>query len=264
MPRNPRNGLARGWLFALHLAAAAVPGAAYGQQREPSWEVTPRFEYSDVTINDNEGQWMSSSLTIARHLNEGKSVFASVQQQQRNGTSDSGLQVGGYARIADWNAMALVEANPGASFLPRWAFSAQADHATSSNSRAGIGYRRLQFNDSEIDIWSPYVTFYRGNDELAVSYLVGNNAALDHTIRVVQVRALAIRGKHQISAYLAHGDYIFDALGLPGASGSGWSATLAFARALTNKTTLRLELGKGVESDTFRQQSFAVSLRYSP
>ncbi len=264
MQRNPGNGLLRGWLFALLLAAAVVPSAASGQERITSWEVTPRFEYSDVTINGNEGQWSSVSLTIARQLGEGESVFASVQRQQRNAASDSGVQVGGYARIAEWNAMVLVEANPGASFLPRWAFNVQADHATTSNSRAGLGYRRLQFNDSEIDIWSPYVTFYRGNDEFAVSYLVGNNAALDHAIRVVQVRARAIRGKHQVSAYLAHGDYIFDALGLPGASGSGWSATLAFARALTNKTTLRLELGRGMESDTFRQQSFAVSLHYNP
>jgi hypothetical protein len=144
MQRNPDNGLTRGWLFALHLASAVVPGAACGQESVPS-----------------------------------------------------------------------------------------------------------------------YVTFYPGNDELAVPYLIGNNAAPDHDIRVLQVRSLAFRGKYQTSAYLAHGNYIFDVLGLPGASGSGWSATLAFAPALTNKTALRLELGQGVESDTFPQQSFAVSLRYS-
>ena len=64
--------------------------------------------------------------------------------------------------------------------------------------------------------------------------------------------------------YLAEGDYLFDALGLPGGSGSGWSANLAFARALTPNATIRLEAGQGVESDTFRQRSFAVSVRYTP
>jgi len=264
MQRKPVNALARGWLFALLLAAVVVPGVASGQESVPSWEVTPRVEYSDVTINGNQGQWRSYSLMIARQLGEGESVFASVQRQQRNGDSDSGLQVGGYARLAEWDAMALVEANPGAGFLPRWAFTLKADHAASSNSRAGLGYRRLQFDASQIDIWSPYVTFYRGNDELGVSYLIGNNAALDHDIRVLQVRALVFRGKNQLGAYLAHGDYIFDALGLPGGSGSGWSATVVVARALTDRTTLRIELGKGTESSTFRQQSFALSLRYSP
>lgn len=264
MQRNPRNGLASGCLLVLRLAAALVSGAACGQESKPVWEVTPRFEYSDVTVNGNAGQWRSASLRIDHHLGEGESVFAQLQRQQRNGAGDSGLQAGGYARIAQWNAMGLVEANPGASFLPRWALTVQADHATSSNSRAGLGYRRLQFDASQIDIWSPYVTFYRGNDELAVSYLIGNNAALGHDIRVLQLRALAFRGRNQFGAYLAQGDYIFDALGLPGGSGSGWSATLVFARALTDRTTLRLELAKGAESKTFRQQSFAVSLRYSP
>lgn len=251
-------------LVAVCLVAMMVPGAASAGGAASSWHVTPRLEHSEVTINGNDGEWDVASVTVDRQLDDGASVFAAIQWQQRNAASDAGLQLGGYGRTGNWNTQVSAEIAPGADFLPVWAFEAQADRAAGGNRRAGLGYRRMAFGDSNIGIWSPYMTFYRGDNELGVSYRFGRNANLDHDIRVVQLRAVAFRGKNQFGAYLARGDYLFDALGIPGGEGSGWSAYFALGHALTSKATLRLEVGKGAESDTFRQQSLAISLRYSP
>lgn len=240
------------------------PGAVRAEVPPATWHVTPRLEHSDVSVNGNDRDWNVASVTVDRQLGAGASVFAVIQRQQRDAASDSGAQLGGYGRFGDWNTLLTAELAPGADFMPVWAFEAQADRRVGGNRRAGLGYRRMSFSETNIGIWSPYMTFQRGNDELSVSYRFGRNAALDHDIRVVQVRAVAFRGKNQFGAYLARGDYLFDALGIPGGEGSGWSAYLALGHALTSKATLRLEVGKGAEADSFRQQSLAVSLRYSP
>lgn len=263
MPCVLRNTATR-WLLTGLQAAALSPGVARAAEGDAPWRITPRIEYSSVKINDNEGQWRTTSIMLERRLGDGESVFASVQRQRRNEASDAGLQLGGYARIAGWNAMALVEQNPGATFLPQQAYEVQLDHGAGLNRRVGLGYRKLRYRAGDIAIWSPQMTFYRGNDELGISYRVGRNAELDHDIRVLQLRALAIRERNQFGAYLARGNYIFDALGIPGTSGSGWSANLTFSRTLTSKAAIQMEIGQGMESDTFRQRSLGVSLRYSP
>lgn len=244
-------------LLLLPLPAMAEPGAA-------GWRVTPRIEHSDVVINGRDAQWRSAGVTVERATALGDAVFATLERQDRDGTSDDSLQVGAYRRFGDWNAFAQAQITPDADFLPERTFEVQADRAVAPNLRAGLGYRRLDFSHSDIGIWSPHIAYYRGDDEYALAYKIGRNDSLDHDIRIVQLRALKAVGRHRLSVYLARGDYLFDALGLPGGGGSGWSANLAYAHALNERATLRVELGRGSEADSFRQDSLTVSLQYRP
>lgn len=232
---------------------------------EADWQVTPRIEHSDVVINGRDAQWRSHGVTFERASAPGDAVFATLERQQRDDVSDDSLQLGVYRRFGQWNALAQAQITPDADFLPERTFEVQADRAVASNLRAGLGYRRLDFSHSDIGIWSPQLAYYHSDDEFALAYKIGRNDTLDHDIRIVQLRALKAVGRHRIGVYLARGDYLFDALGLPGGGGSsGWSANLAYAHALNARTTLRVELGRGTEADSFRQDSLAVSLQYRP
>ncbi len=217
-----------------------------------------------MEVNGNDGQWDSLSLAFERATAPGELVRASIGRQDRNGVTDSELHLAAYGRSGEWNASASVQSSPDPVFLPEWSYQLQVDRAIGGNRRAGAGYRRLQFNDSSLYLWSTHMTLYRGDNELGVEYRFGRNAALDHDIRVLQLRAVTFRDRNQLGVYLAHGDYLFDALGIPGGAGRGWSATLAFARTLTQSTTVRLEVGAGAEEDSFRQQTIAISLQYRP
>lgn len=259
IPRAVRRlSCALGLLLCL-LSAAAVAGEPHS-----IWQVTPRIEHSQVVVNRNAGQWDAWSVELAHATAPGDWLRASFGRQTRNGFSDSELHLSADWRLGAWNASTSVQASPDPVFLPRWAYQADVDHAIGRNSRAGAGYRQMQFNDSSVQLWSTHATFYRGDDELGVEYRFGRNAVLDHDIRVLQVRAVKVSGRNQLAVYLARGDYLFDALGIPGGQGSGWSATFAFAHAVTSSTTVRWELGAGGEADVFRQRSFAVSVQYRP
>ena len=241
------------------LAAFALPTPA------ADWRLTPRIEYSDVAINGRDAQWRSNGLSIERTSAPGDTVFAVLERQDRDGVSDQNLQFGAYRRFGDWNAFAQLGFAPGADFLPECTYEVQADRTVATNLRAGLGYRRLEFSHSDVDIWSPQLAYFRGDDEYALAYKIGRNDTLDHDIRILQLRALRAVGRHRVGLYLARGDYLFDALGLPGAGGgSGWSANLSYAHALNERATLRVELGRGAEADSFRQDSLAVSLQFRP
>ena len=256
-----RNPASAGLLAAL----ALLPLQALAGTAEADWQVTPRIEHSDVVINGRDAQWRSQALTVERAAAPGDAVFATLERQQRDGVSDDSLQLGIYRRFGQWNALAQAQITPDADFLPGRTYEVQADRAIAPNLRAGLGYRRLDFSHGDIGIWSPQIAYYRGDDEFALAYKVGRNDTLDHDIRIVQLRALKAVGRNRVGVYLARGDYLFDALGLPGGGGSsGWSANLAYAHALNARATLRVELGRGSEADSFRQDSLAVSLQYRP
>ncbi len=245
-------------------ALLLAPPHALAEPAAAAWQVTPRIEYSDVVINGRDAQWRSTGVTVERATAPGDAVFATLERQDRDGTGDDSLQLGVYRRFGDWNAFAQAQVTADADFLPERTFEVQADRAVAPNLRAGLGYRRLDFSHGEIGIWSPQLALYRGDDEYALAYKIGRNDTLDHDIRIVQLRALKAVGRHRLGVYLARGDYLFDALGLPGGGGSGWSANLAYAHALNERATLRVELGRGSETDSFRQDSLAVSLQYRP
>jgi len=264
MQHAPRRGASPTTRVVCWLVATLVAGVAWAGEPPPSWHVTPRLEHSAVTVNGNEVEWNSASFTVDRALGDGASCFAGVQWQQRNNTSDAGVQLGGTRRIGEWKTAVAAELSPGADFLPTWALEVQADREVGKNLRGGLGARRMSIANTHITLWSPYVTYYRGNDEFGVAYRSGRNAGLDHDIRVLQLRAVATRGNNQFGAYLARGEYLFDALGVPGGQGSGWSAYIAVGHALTRKARLRMEVGQGSESRIFRQRSVALSFRYSP
>ena len=250
---------------ALLAALAFLPLQALADTDGSEWQVSPRVEYSDVVINGRDAQWRSHGVTLERSTAPGNAVFATLERQQRDDVSDDSLQVGVYRRFGQWNALAQAQITPDADFLPERTLEVQADRAVAPNLRAGLGYRRLDFSHSDIGIWSPQLAYYRGDDEFALAYKIGRNDTLDHDIRIVQLRALKAVGRNRVGVYLARGDYLFDALGLPGGGGSsGWSANLAYAHALNARATLRVELGRGMEADSFRQDSLAVSLQYRP
>lgn len=256
---------ARPDLRALPLLLACLwAGAAAAAGSTPAWQWTPRVEHSQVEVNGRDGRWDAWSLTLAHTTAPGEGLSASVGRQDRNGFSDDEVQVSAWQRLGAWDATATLQSSPDALFLPEWGYQLQVERAAGERRRAGGGYRRLQFRDSSVQLVSAHMNFYRGDDELGVEYRLGRNAVLDHDIRVLQVRASRLRGPNQVALYLTRGDYLFDALGIPGGEGEGWSASLAFARALTPSTTLRWELGAGGESDTFRQRSIAVSVQYRP
>lgn len=248
----------------LGLLTCLCAGGAWAAEPAATWSVTPRIEHSQVSINGNDGQWDAWSLSLARAQGPGRGMAATLGRQDRNGLSDDELHLSAHERFGAWDASASVQVSPDPVFLPEWGYQLQVDRAAGTNRRAGLGYRRLQFNDSSVHLGSAQMTFYSGDDEFGVEYRLGRNAALDHDIRVLQVRAAMLRGANRFGLYLARGQYLFDALGIPGAEGDGWSASAAYARDLTSKATLRWELGAGGESDSFRQRSIAVSLSYRP
>lgn len=237
---------------------------AFADGTPATWQVIPRVEHSDVTVNGNEGRWDAWSVGVARDTAPGQRLATTLARQDRNGLVDDEVHLSASGRMGAWDASAAVQFSPDPIYLPQWGYQLQVDHAAGRNRRAGVGYRRLRFNDSSVHLGSAQMTFHRGDDEFGVEYRFGRNAALDHDIRVVQLRAAMLRGRNRFGVYLARGDYLFDALGIPGGDGDGWSANLAFARAVTPSTTLRWEAGAGGEADTFRQRSIAVSLHYSP
>lgn len=253
---NARPGIA---LLAC-LASATVSAA----DAPATWQVSPRVEHSQVVVNGNDGQWDAWSLALARTAGPGRRLEATVAREDRNGNADTLLQLAANGRAGGWATTAAVQLSPDPVFLPRWGYEVQADHPAGRNRSAGAGYRHLRFNDSSVDLWSTHMTFYRGDDELGVEYRFGRNDVLDHDIRVLQLRGAMLRGRNRFGLYLARGDYLFDALGIPGGQGRGWSANAAYARALTPTTTLRWELGTGSEADVFRQRSIAMSVQYSP
>lgn len=248
----------------LGLLACLSAGGAWAAGPAATWSVTPRVEHSQVSINGNDGRWDAWSLSLARAQGPGRGIAATIGRQDRDGLSDDELHLSAHGRFGAWDASASVQSSPGPVFLPEWGYQLQVDRAAGANRRAGLGYRRLQFNDSSVHLGSAQMTFYRGDDELGVEYRLGRNAVLDHDIRVLQVRGAMLRGANRYGIYLARGQYLFDALGIPGGEGDGWSANVAYARDLTPRTTLRWELGAGGESDSFRQRSIAVSLQYRP
>ena len=254
--RSPLTGLG---LFAYLCTTDACANEA-----PAAWQVVPRVEHSQVTVNGNDGRWDAWSVGVTRETGPGQRFAASLGRQDRNGLVDDEVHLSGSRRLGAWDATAAVQFSPDSVFLPEWGYQLQADRAAGHNRRAGVGYRRLRFDESTVHLGSAHMTLYRGDDELGIEYRFGRNAALDHDIRVVQLRATMLRGRNRFGVYLARGDYLFDALGIPGGDGDGWSANLAFARAITPSTTLRWEAGAGREADTFRQRSIAVSLQYSP
>lgn len=249
---------------ALVLAGLLLAGAATAAEPTPAWQWVPRVEHSEVEVNGNDGRWDAWSLSLVRDTAPGEGLQATVARQERNGLADDELQFSAYGRAGDWGATATVQLSPDPVFLPEWGYQVLVDRAAGANRRAGAGYRRLQFNESRVHLGSAQMTFYRGDDEVGFEYRFGRNAALDHDIRVVQLRAATSRGANRFGVYLARGDYLFDALGIPGGEGDGWSANVACARELSPKATLRWELGAGGESDSFRQRSIALSLQYRP
>lgn len=263
MRRSLRNSCTSFCLVAC-LVACLCAGTVSADEAGATWQVVPRAEHSHVTVNGNDGEWNAWSLGLARDSGAGRRFAATIARQDRNGLSDDELHVSASARAGAWDATATVQISPDPVFLPEWGYHVQVERAAGANRRAGVGYRTLQFNDSRVHLRSAHATFYRGDDELGIEYRVGRNAALDHDIRVLQARAAMIRGRNRFAVYVARGDYLFDALGIPGGDGDGWSANVAYARAITPSTTLRWELGAGGEADTFRQRSVAVSLHYSP
>jgi YaiO family outer membrane protein len=261
------NSMCASWpetLTAVALAGCLWAEAAPARASDVAWQVTPRIEHSEVKVNGNEGQWDVWGVAVARGTGSGERVEAAVARHDRNGLVDDELQLTVDTRAGAWGAVAAIQLSTDADFLPEWGYRLQLDRAAGANRRAGVGYRRLQFAASSVNLGSAHMTFYRGDDELGIEYRLGRNAALDHDIRVLQVRASMLRGRNRVGVYLARGDYLFDALGIPGGNGSGWSANFAFARTITPSTTLRWELGAGGETDTFRQRSIALSLQYSP
>lgn len=254
----------RRFAAALAVLAGLGPGAAWADEPPATWAVSPRVEYSDVEVNGNDGRWEAWSLAAERSAGAGSTMRAAIGRQDRNGLTDDELHLGASGRAGDWHANASVQLSPDPVFLPEWGYQVQLDRAAGVNRRAGAGYRRLRFRDSSVHLASAHMTFYRGDDEFGVEYRFGRNAVLDHDIRVVQLRAALLRGRNRFGVYLAQGDYLFDALGVPGGDGAGWSATMAFARSITPSTLVRLEAGSGRESDTFRQQSIALSVHYRP
>lgn len=249
-------------LTALFACGVAVSAAASEPGR--AWQLTPRIEHSQVTVNGNDGQWDAWSLAVAHVAASGSRIEGTIGRQDRNGLSDDELHLSTYARAGAWDATASVQISPDAHFLPEWSYELDVDRGVAAHVRAGAGYRRMQFDASSVNLVSTHATFYRGDDEWGVEYRFGRNAELDHDIRVLQAHAALLRGRNRFGAYLARGDYLFDALGIAGGSGRGWSATVAFARSLSPSTTLRVEAGAGGEADTFRQRTVAVSLQYSP
>lgn len=262
-----RTSMRTSWPEALPgvaLIACLWAGAAPAQDAGAAWQVVPRVEHSDVAVNGNDGQWDVWSLAAARSAGPGRRIEGSVARHDRNGLTDDEFRLSAGTRVGAWDATAAVQVSPDADFLPESGYEVQVDRAAGANRRAGVGYRRLRFDASSVNLGSAHMTFYRGNDELGVECRFGRNATLDHDIRVLQVRAAILRGRDRFAVYLARGDYLFDALGIPGGDGSGWSANVAYARAITPSTTVRWELGAGGETDTFRQRTMAVSLQYSP
>ena len=255
MRPSPRSAIAL-----LVAAAWGAPAAA----QDVAWQVTPRVERSDVSVRGNDGRWDAWSVVAARVAGPGQQVGASLARQDRNGRVDDELQLFASGRRGGWGASASIQASTDPVFLPRWGYQLQVDRSVGRNRSAGLGYRTLRFNGSRVHLGSAHMVFYRGDDELGVEYRFGRNAALDHDIRVVQARAVMFRGRNRLGLYLARGDYLFDALGIPGGDGAGWAAHAAFARSITPTTTLQWEVGAGGEADVFRQRSIAVSVRYSP
>lgn len=251
-------------LAAVALLAGVHNACAVAGETPPAWQVTPRVERSDVVVNGVDGRWDAWSVAVARDAGAGQRVSASVGRQDRNGLTDEELHLAASGRAAGWDATATVRHSPEAVFLPEWGYQVQVERAAGRHRRAGAGYQRMRFAASSVHLASAHVTFYRGDDEFAVEYRAGRNAVLDHDIRVLQLRAALLRGRNRFAAYLAHGDYLFDALGIPGGQGEGWSANVGYTRAVGPSTHLRVDLGAGGESDAFRQRTIAISVQYSP
>jgi len=246
------------------LVLASLPLTVWSDDFSSRWQVTPRAEYSRVQVNGIDADWSTAELRVQRALGTRHTLFGLAQQQRRGDQGDRAFQLGAYSRFGQWSTLVFGQYTGSPEFLPEWSFEAQADRPAGRNRRAGLGFRRLEFSDTTIDIWSPYMAFYRGVDELSVSYRVGHNPRLDHDIRIFQLRARLPRGANEYAFYLARGDYIFDALGIAGADGAGWSATVAWVRELNAQFSLRMELGAGRESDSFRQRNIALSLQFIP
>lgn len=256
MPCSWRNAGA-GIVLLAALSALDAHGA------EAAWQVTPRIEHSQVEVNGNGGTWDAWGVTVTRR--DGTSgIGAALGRQERNGLADDELHLSASTRLGGWDASAALQRTVDPDFLPEWGYQVQVERGAGRHRRAGAGYRRLQFADSSVHLVSAHMTFHRGNDEYGIEYRLGRNAVLDHDIRVLQLRAAWLRGRNRVGAYLAHGDYLFDALGVRGAEGEGWSATLALARDVTPSTTVRWELGAGGEADSFRQRTMALSVQYRP
>ncbi|WP_027082756.1 YaiO family outer membrane beta-barrel protein [Lysobacter sp. HA18] len=253
--RNARSTVA--------LVACLWAGAASAQAVEATWHVVPRIEHSNVTINGNDGRWDVWSIAGGRSTQAGNWFDAAVARQDRNGLVDDEAQLSAGTRIGAWDTSATVQVAPDANFLAQWGYELRAERAAGANRRAGLGYRRLLFKDSSVNLASAHATFYRGDGEFGVDYRFGRNPQLDHDIRVLQLHGVTQSGRNQLGVYVAGGDYLFDALGIPGGSGSGWSANVAYARTITQSTRIRFELGEGRETDTFRQHLIAISLQYT-
>lgn len=244
--------------------ALACCGHAAADARDDDWWLRPRAEFSSVRVAGVAGSWRQSGLDLERHFASGHRLFAGYLRQSRGALDDDAVRVGGTLARGAWQFHGAVQASGSPTFLPRHALDLGAERRVAPGLRAGLGYRRLDFRAGAIGIWSPQLTWNRGDDEYGVTYLNGSNPGPDHAIRIVQLRAVKFWDATQFGAYLAHGDYIFDALGIPDGDGRGWSATLTMARRIHRRLDLRVELSAGAETGGFRQHAIGLALGYSP
>lgn len=246
------------------LAAALLAATTFGPspaRAEGSWYGEARTEPSAVNLGGTPSTWWTNRLQAGTREEAG-ALFLAAESQTRDSGTDVSVSGGGHRRLGAWTLSGEAGAGIDALFVPRLALEARVARIVAGTLVAQLGYRYLDFPTSTVSIVSPSASYYFPRGWVELRFDAGRNASLDHDIRVA-VLSGRWDGKGSLSAGggAAYGDFLYDALGVPGPGGRGWNVHVFGEVRLDPRSTLRLDLAAGQEEPSFRQRTLGLAFR---
>ena len=168
-------------------STAAYPDTLTERKFSSPLEIEGGFTSEQLTNNYDD--WSSTYLNVAKKLEKGKTVYGGLRETNRFNLKDNEATLGYYHPL-DKKWMVHLEGLSSTTHkvLPRWALFGGIIRGFPGGWVLNLGFRRTEYNNSQINLGVATLERYFGNYQAAYSFyqsnLVGKGSAQAHAVNL--------------------------------------------------------------------------------
>ena len=168
-------------------STVAYPDTPAERKLSSNMEIEAGFTSEQLTNNYDD--WSSTYLNIAKKLGKNKTVYGNVRETNRFNIKDNEAMLGYYHPIDNkWTVHVEGLTSSTHKVLPRWALFGGLIRGFTGGWVMNLGFRRTEYNNSQINLGVATLERYFGNYQAAYSFyqssLVGNGSAQAHGVKL--------------------------------------------------------------------------------
>ncbi len=219
------------------------------------------YEYGRVTLGERNGLWRTFTNDVGYRLNNIFAPYLEAVALDRFGEQDYTLAAGSYLDLGAAGS-AQVEAGWGINrdYVYRWQARGEYEHKLINNWAGALGYRYLDYAAGKVNIISPGLIYYFGDNYLEGYYNLAHTAGRGNAQSGVLKANVSVN--KYLSAWLgaALGERLYDIYELPAAEQKGYIIFYGVEFGLSKGLSLKIGSSYSQERPNFVNRSLDAGM----